>query len=367
MVLWVDKYRPKTLEKLDLQPKVTTLLQKLLESGDLPHIMLYGPSGAGKATRVNALLRALFGPGVEKVKVTHKTFKVKSKTIEVATLASNYHIEINPSQLGASDRFVVQEVIKEIAQTQNVSLAGGSKEGGEDKEGKGGRPRPTFKVVVLKEVDCLSRQAQQALRRTMEKYMSSCRLILCCESSSRVLGPVKSRVLPIRVPAPTEQEICDVLQFVAAKETIVLPEEMAVQIAGKSGRNLRRALLMLESAKVQQYPFAPGQVVRPADWERFVDDLGKIICEEQSPQRLLLARNKMYELLSNCIPAEVVLKTLTTVLLKRLDDQLKHQVIRWSAHYDHRMKLGSKPIFHLEAFVAKFMAIYKRWIIESFG
>lgn len=70
----------------------------------------------------------------------------------------------------------------------------------------------------------------------------------------------------------------------------------------------------------------------------------------------------MYELLTNCIPPDIILKTLTKVLLSRLDDQLKHQVVRWSAHYDHRMKCGSKPIFHLEAFVAKFMSIYKRWV-----
>jgi DNA polymerase III delta prime subunit len=47
-----------------------------VESGDFPHLLLYGPSGAGKKTRVNVLLRELYGPGVEKVKVQHKSFKV---------------------------------------------------------------------------------------------------------------------------------------------------------------------------------------------------------------------------------------------------------------------------------------------------
>ena len=75
-------------------------------------------------TRIQALLRGLFGKSVDKVKVQHKSFKVKSKTIEIATLGSNSHIEINPSDVGINDRHVVQEVIKEIAQTQNVSQAG---------------------------------------------------------------------------------------------------------------------------------------------------------------------------------------------------------------------------------------------------
>jgi len=362
MVLWVDKYRPRTLEKLDLHPKISLILQKLLASGDLPHIMLYGPSGAGKATRVNALLRALYGTGVEKVKVSNKTFKLKSgKQLEVTTLGSNYHIELNPSSLGFQDRHVIQEVIKEIAQTQNVSITAAPKEKEKDTS------KPFFKVVVLKEVDRLSKQAQQALRRTMEKYMSTCRMILCCESASRVIAPVRSRTLPIRVPAPTPLEICNVLYFVAEKEGIVLPEDLAVQIANRSNRNLRRAILMFEGAKVKQYPFIPGQQPRVADWERFVDEMGRLIIEEQSPQRLLLVRSKFYELLTNCIPPEIVLKTLTEVVLRRCDDQLKHQVVRWAAHYEHRMKCGSKPIFHLEAFVAKFMAIYKKWVVETFG
>lgn len=358
MVLWVDKYRPHTLDKLDLHPRITVVLQKLLASGDIPHLLFYGPSGAGKSTRVNALLRALYGQGVEKVKVTNKTYKLKSgKELDVTTLGSNYHIELNPSSLGYQDRHVVQEVIKEIAQTQNVSTVSTAKD----------NTKPLFKVVILKEVDRLSKQAQQALRRTMEKYMSSCRMILCCESASRVIGPVRSRTLPIRVPAPMPREICDVLNFVADKEGLTLPEDLAVALAQKSNRNLRRAILMLEGAKVKQYPFVPGQQPRLADWERFVDDMGRIILEEQSPSRLLLVRGKIYELLTNCIPPEIVLKTLLDVLLRRLDDQLKHQVVRWAAHYEHRLKCGNKPIFHLEAFVAKFMAIYKKWTVETFG
>jgi len=54
-------------------------------------------------------------------------------------------------------------------------------------------------------------------------------------------------------------------------------------------------------------------------------------------------------------------------LMKPLDDQLKHELIHWAAHYEHRLRQGSKEIFHLEAFAAKFMAIYKRWIVAVFS
>lgn len=66
-MLWVDKYRPKNLQELTYNPDVSRLLARLSSTRDCPHLLFYGPSGAGKKTRVLAFLRDLFGPGLEKV------------------------------------------------------------------------------------------------------------------------------------------------------------------------------------------------------------------------------------------------------------------------------------------------------------
>jgi len=374
MVLWVEKYRPTSLDSLTLHHSTTETLQRLTKDEDFPHIIMYGPSGAGKKTRVQALLRGIFGRGADKVKVSHKSFKVKSKTIEISSVSSHYHIELNPSDVGNNDRLVVQEVIKEIAQTTNVGAAGSQHQ---------------FKVVVLNEVDRLSLGAQHALRRTMEKYTTSCRLILVAESLSRVTPPLQSRCLAVRVPAPTKEEISKILGEIASKEGLNMTPELGMSIAEESARNLRRAILMLESAKVKfphlgsivggssasasaaaggaiQAQLPPARELK-ADWEIFIDEMGKSICEEQSPQRLLRIRGNLYELLTNAIPPDVILRQLTERFLKRVDDHIKYEVVQAAAFYDHRMHQGSKPIFHMEAFVAKFMAIYKRWIVEAFG
>lgn len=372
MVLWIEKYRPLSLEKLTLHETLQPILQQLVEqSADLPHLLFYGPSGSGRKTRIQCILKGIFGKNIEKVKVTSKTFKSKSKTIDVSLLTSAYHIELNPSELGpTNDRLVVQEVIRDLAQTHNVNAGA----------------QVPFKVVVLNEVDRLSLSAQHALRRTMEKYMNTCRLILVCDSLSRVIAPLRSRCLPVRVPAPPKEAIGTILNQIALKENIKISPELTAGIIEESGRNLRKAILMLENAKVK-FPnlstvAADGSSsssssssttppVNPmslrSDWEFLIESIAREACQEQSPQKLLAIRSKFYDLLTHCIPAEVIMRTLTDQLLKRVDDQIKHEIVQAAAQYDYNLHQGSKAIFHLEAFMARFMAIYKRWVVTTFG
>jgi hypothetical protein len=75
MALLVDKHRPRTLETLSYHPELSERLRSLAASGDFPHLLIYGPSGAGKKTRITATLRALYGPGVEKIKIDSRVFQ----------------------------------------------------------------------------------------------------------------------------------------------------------------------------------------------------------------------------------------------------------------------------------------------------
>ena len=86
--------------------------------------------------------------------------------------------------------------------------------------------------------------------------------------------------------------------------------------------------------------------------------------EEHSPARILQVRAKLYDLLTHCIPPTTILKTLTFKLVTQVDDGLKADVIKWSAFYEHRIRMGTKVIFHLEAFVAKFMRILEEFTLE---
>lgn len=350
MSLWVDKHRPTNLNKLDYHKDQAIYLKKLVAGGDFPHLLVYGPSGAGKKTRIMCLLREMYGAGVEKLRIEHHTFTTQSKKkVEISTVASNYHIEVNPSDVGIHDLVVIQELLKTVA--QNNQLDTGSQK--------------SFKVVVLTEVDYLSKGAQHALRRTMEKYSATCRLVLCCNSTSKVIPAIRSRCLGIRVAAPSIDEITNILMHTCKREGLNLPSELANKIAIRSNRNLRRALLMCEACRVQKYPFSSDQDVSEPDWELFVRETASMIVQEQSPKRLLEVRSRLYELLTHCIPAGIIMKALLQELVGNCDGQLKSEVTQMAAYYEHRLQMGQKAIYHLEAFIAKFMAIYKRFLEDG--
>ena len=227
---------------------------------------------------------------VIQLKIDQRIFLSPSKRkLEINLVQSNYHIEITPryfflsshavmrdsmffSEAGNYDRVVIQELLKEIAQTQQVDI-------GAKQRFKGIYIVSWFSrssniscpVVIINEADSLSRDAQAALRRTMEKYMSNMRIILCANSTSRLIAPIKSRCLLMRVAAPSEDEVftpskiwttsmtndffpsqmMDVLKHVAKRVGFDLPPEAARKIVLDSEGNLRKALLVLEALKMQ--------------------------------------------------------------------------------------------------------------------
>jgi len=309
-MLWVDKYRPTDLVSLDYHDDISHRLESLAKNpASLPHLFFYGKSGAGKRTRISAFLGALFGPSAQKLKLTQRVFTTPTgRAVEIHMISSDYHIEISPGDAGNNDRFVIQDVLKDIASSKNIrssvanmqEMMGHNNETSADNDLKSDSEEvdeemdttadaaalveTDIKVVVLHQVDRLTKQAQAALRRTMEKYAATCRLILCCDSPSKLIAPLRSRCLGIRVAAPSEDEIAKILKTVASREEFHLPNSVAIKLAGESDRNLRKALLMLEAAKVQAAgngDIQDNQHLPTTDWEVYVRQLAAQITKEQ--------------------------------------------------------------------------------------
>jgi len=218
----------------------------------------------------------------------------------------------------------------------------------------------TFKTVVIDEAGTLSGQAQAALRRTMEKYMKTCRIILLCDSASKIIPPLRSRCLAVRVGAPSHEDVQRVLQKVAAKESQKLAPELALKISNKADRDMRRAILVLESIHAQGSQFTKDTPMPQEGWEAAMERIAKKILQEQSPKCAMEVRSMLYELMAACLPSDFILKELLNRLLaEQKDDAVKQRAIMAAAHFESTMRQGSKDIFHLEAFVLRFMADLK--------
>ncbi|KAL0074581.1 putative subunit of DNA replication factor C (RF-C) [Phycomyces blakesleeanus] len=344
MSLWGDKYRPTTLDKMSYHNGLSKHLSQLASHDNMPHLLFYGPPGAGKKTRLTAVLRAIYGPAVEKLKIEQRTFvTTASRKLNFTVVSSNFHIELNPSDLGIYDQVIMQDVIKDVAQSQQIDT----------------NAKHQFKVIVIDQADELTREAQAALRRTMEKYTSNMRLIMCCTSLSKIIAPVRSRCLLLRVSRPTVENVTKVLQKVAKEEGVNLPGNLAVKIAEHSKCNLRAALLSFESMASQHPDLTLINRVDTLDWEHAISNIADGILQEQAVSRVLSVRGALYDLLSHCIEGTAIIKYLTLNLIKHLDEEMKRVTIDLAAKHQYRLRLGKKEIFHLEAFVIEFMHEYK--------
>ncbi|XP_015788722.1 replication factor C subunit 3 [Tetranychus urticae] len=343
MALWCDRYRPTSLNKLDYNKEQADYLKRMIKSNDFPHLLVYGAPGSGKRTRVQCILREIYGPGVDKTRIEHLTIETPSnKKLELNSIASNYHIEVNPSDIGIQDRLVVQDVMKNIAQSGGLV------------------DKVPFKVIVISEAHKLSKDAQHSLRRTMEKYISTLRLIMVADTSSTILPPIKSRCLLLRVAAPSTDKISQILEFVAKKENFDISPSLIQKIAKESERNLRRALLMMETMYINQ----SKDIIKPS-YVLYIQRMAKKMVENPSLEKVKDIREDFYELEQHLIPVDLIFKVLIHSLLQICDKHLRGKLIQLASHYEHQMRVGSKRVLHFEAFVAHFMAAYQKFTEDN--
>ncbi|KAI6754199.1 hypothetical protein HG530_012713 [Fusarium avenaceum] len=212
---WVEKYRPKTLSDVTAQDHTVDVLQRTLQSSNLPHMLFYGPPGTGKTSTVLALAKELYGPEM-----------IKSRVLE----------------LNASDErgiSIVREKVKNFARMQLTNAAPGYK----DKY-----PCPPFKIIILDEADSMTQDAQSALRRTMETYSKITRFCLICNYVTRIIDPLASRCSKFRFKSLDQSNAKKRLEEIAEKEGVPLEDGAVDALIKCSEGDLRKAITYLQSA-----------------------------------------------------------------------------------------------------------------------
>ncbi|CAM9156257.1 unnamed protein product [Ectocarpus sp. 12 AP-2014] len=326
-----------------MHPDIEERLTAMSRHGDIPHLLFHGPHGSGKMTLVRHLLTKMYGPGANQLTTERRVVETTSPkhTIEMGVRMSNYHIEMEPSDAGANDKYVVQHAIKEMA--NNGSIAAVFMNLG-----------VTHKTIVLTGAGNITKQAQAGLRRTMETFSSSCRLILVSTYCSTIIDPLRSRCVSVRVPLPSAEQLAGKLAEVVDDDPTLVDD-----IVKNSGRSISRAMFMAKVGNADKMV-----------WVKYIESICTGVFLEQSPRKLLDVRESLNELLAAGVPASIVLKTLMHGLIDhpslKGEDGVKRDIVKWAAVYEHRICVGSKDILHAEAFVATFMDLYKRHTVGMF-
>merc|ERR1719510_2888940 len=185
-----------------------------LESANLPHLLFYGPPGTGKTSTILAVSRELYGPAL-----------MKSRVLE----------------LNASDErgiAVIRHKVKNFARVAVGRLT--------DMDPK--YPCPPYKIIILDEADSMTRDAQSALRRTMERWSKVTRFCLICNYVSRILPPVASRCAKFRFKSLPSEEVAKKLRMIAEAEKCDVDDDTIKALEHVSGGDLRKAITFLQSA-----------------------------------------------------------------------------------------------------------------------
>ena len=319
-----NKYLPQTIDDYYLHPELQEFL-KNLKNKDLPNIILYGQAGSGK----KSFLSILF-PG-KKIK-TIKTIKSNSKAIEYTIYHNNLTIEIDSKELRIYNKYLLQKVIKNIAETKRVN----------DNKSK---------IIIIHNAHYLDKEFQYILRKMIELYMSNAVFILVTTSLSKIINPVKSRCLCIRINNPTNGEIKEFLEKIIEKEGISITENKFNQILNNNmDRNLKKAVLDLEVMTYQNGNMMDTKIAN--DIKKIVSTLNN---KNFNPTLINNWETKLYNLIINfSIEDKTILKLLFNEiipLIKDTDVEKKKKVLEITCEFDERMTKGSKSIIHLNNYL----------------
>ncbi|GJQ09255.1 hypothetical protein GpartN1_g1046.t1 [Galdieria partita] len=284
---WVEKYRPTKIKELVYQQETAHLLYSCLTSGNLPHCLFYGPPGTGKTSAALAFCKELFPPEIYKDRV----------------------LELNASDERGIK--VVREKIKRFAQG-TVSTAKFE-----------GFPCPPFKIIILDEADAITSDAQTALRRTMEQFSKITRFFLLCNYVTRVIDPLASRCAKFRFRSLPVQLQVDRLKYIVCQEGISVSDEMLQTLASYCNGDLRRAIMMLESA----YRLARGnnitnEIINSVSWrvpDRIISQIDstclKISSSGENTLHFSELRNMAMEFINNGYPVSEIIYQLCEALI----------------------------------------------------
>ena len=241
--LWVEKYRPTTLDTYIGNEHLKSKVSIYLESGDLPHLLLYGKAGTGKTTLAKLLVN---------------------------------NIDCDYLYINASDENNVETVRTKV---KNFASTVGFKD---------------MKVIILDECDYITPNAQAALRNLMETFSKHCRFILTCNYVERIIDPIQSRCQCFQIIPPSKTEVAKNLHSILIQENIMdSPEDIKVlvetgypdirRVINSAQRNVVKGKLKLDISSIIQndYKFKLLKILETQNKKNAFKDIRQLLADNK--------------------------------------------------------------------------------------
>jgi len=309
--IWTEKYRPLIFEDVVGQQETIKRVKSLVQSMNIPHLMFAGPAGTGKSTLALIIVKDLFGD----------------------TWRDNY-LELNASDERGID--VVRQKVKDFARTKAM----------------GNVP---FKVIFLDEADALTREAQQALRRTMENYSNTCRFILSCNYSSSIIDPIQSRCVVFRFKLLEKKDISNVIKKIAEREKLKLTEDAFTSLYEASEGDCRKAINLLQATASISFDIN-GEMVNMIASAAKPKDI-KVVLEYALAGDFSGSRDKLLDImLKESISGTDVIKAMQKEIWNlEIEPELKVKLTEKTGEVEFRMIEGSDEFVQLQSLLASFV------------
>lgn len=193
--LWVEKYRPDTLENYVGSDALRTKLQQYIESQDIPHLLFYGTAGTGKTTAAKMLVK---------------------------------NIDCDYMFINASDERGIDTIRDKV---KGFAVTSGFK---------------PLKIIVLDEMDAVTPDGQRALRNLMEAYSSTTRFILTANYVERIIDPLISRAQVFKLVPPSKKDVARRLADILRLESITFDTQTLVQVVNAYYPDIRKCINVIQ-------------------------------------------------------------------------------------------------------------------------
>jgi replication factor C small subunit len=309
--IWTEKYRPSVFADVVGQNDIIKRVESLTNSMNIPHLLFAGPAGTGKSTLALITVKQLYGDDWKE----------------------NY-LELNASDERGIN--IVREKVKNFARTKSLG-------------------KVPFKIIFLDEADALTPEAQQALRRTMENYSTTCRFILSCNYSSKIIDPIQSRCAIFRFKLLEKKDIQKYLQRLVEGENLTISPDAIETIYEGSEGDARKATNLLQST-ASISPSINQELVSTIISNAKPKDI-KIVLDYALAGDFQNSREKLLDvMLKESISGQDVIKAIQKEIWNLpIEPVIKVKLTEKTGESEFRIVEGSDPFIQLQALLASFV------------